>query len=75
MDILSINFLFILQTFFLERDRLKPAPPPKPAGLVGQQLALAPQRTYTLNVNPDFFNQLRVLQKQSRDLRIEVCDT
>ncbi|XP_046977038.1 coiled-coil domain-containing protein AGAP005037 isoform X4 [Vanessa cardui] len=54
-----------------ERDRLKPAPPPKPAGLVGQQLNLVPQRTYTLNVNPDFFNQLRVLQKQSRDLRIE----
>ncbi|XP_068621324.1 coiled-coil domain-containing protein AGAP005037 isoform X4 [Battus philenor] len=54
-----------------ERDRLKPAPPPKPAGLVGQQLPLAPQRTYTLNVGPDFFNQLRVLQKQSHDLRIE----
>ncbi|CAH0716579.1 unnamed protein product, partial [Brenthis ino] len=54
-----------------ERDRLKPAPPPKPAGLVGQQLAMVPQRTYTLNVHPDFFNQLRVLQKQSRDLRIE----
>ncbi|CAK1588080.1 unnamed protein product [Parnassius mnemosyne] len=54
-----------------ERDRLKPAPPPKPAGLVGQQLALPPQKTYTLNVGPDFFNQLRLLQKQSRDLRIE----
>ncbi|XP_049885196.1 coiled-coil domain-containing protein AGAP005037 isoform X4 [Pectinophora gossypiella] len=54
-----------------ERDRLKPAPPPKPAGLVGQQLALVPQRTYTINVSPDFFNQLRVLQKQSRDLRLE----
>ncbi|CAH2103293.1 unnamed protein product [Euphydryas editha] len=54
-----------------ERDRLKPAPPPKPACLVGQQMALVPQRSYTLNVNPDFFNQLRVLQKQSRDLRIE----
>ncbi|KAJ0183665.1 hypothetical protein K1T71_000088 [Dendrolimus kikuchii] len=54
-----------------ERDRLKPAPPPKPAGLVGQQLALVPQRTYTINVTPDFFNQLRILQKQSRDLRIE----
>ncbi|XP_045542010.1 coiled-coil domain-containing protein AGAP005037 isoform X1 [Papilio machaon] len=54
-----------------ERDRLKPAPPPKPAGLVSQQLPLAPQRTYTLNVGPDFFNQLRMLQKQSHDLRIE----
>ncbi|XP_031767240.2 coiled-coil domain-containing protein AGAP005037 isoform X5 [Galleria mellonella] len=54
-----------------ERDRLKPAPPPKPAGLVGQQLALVPQRSYTINVSPDFFNQLRILQKQSRDLRIE----
>ncbi|XP_075990630.1 coiled-coil domain-containing protein AGAP005037 isoform X5 [Anticarsia gemmatalis] len=54
-----------------ERDRLKPAPPPKPAGLVGQQMNLVPQRTYTINVTPDFFNQLRVLQKQSRDLRIE----
>ncbi|CAG4984318.1 unnamed protein product [Parnassius apollo] len=52
-----------------ERDRLKPAPPPKPAGLVGQQLALPQQRT--LNVGPDFFNQLRLLQKESRDLRIE----
>ncbi|CAG9558168.1 unnamed protein product [Danaus chrysippus] len=54
-----------------ERDRLKPAPPPKPVGLVGQQLPLPPQKTCTLNVNPDFFNQLRSLQKQSRDLRIE----
>ncbi|XP_041986734.1 coiled-coil domain-containing protein AGAP005037 isoform X3 [Aricia agestis] len=54
-----------------ERDRLKPAPPPKPAGLVGQQMALAPQRSCTLNVNSDFFNQLRILQKQSHDLRIE----
>ncbi|XP_069364976.1 coiled-coil domain-containing protein AGAP005037 isoform X4 [Maniola hyperantus] len=54
-----------------ERDRLKPAPPPKPAGLTGQQLTLAPQRSYTLNVTPEFFNQLRILQKQSRDLRIE----
>ncbi|XP_060809559.1 coiled-coil domain-containing protein AGAP005037 isoform X7 [Amyelois transitella] len=53
-----------------ERDRLKPAPPPKPAGLVGQQTMVA-QRTYTITVNTDFFNQLRILQKQSRDLRIE----
>ncbi|XP_026317024.1 coiled-coil domain-containing protein AGAP005037 isoform X4 [Hyposmocoma kahamanoa] len=54
-----------------ERDRLKPAPPPKPAGLVGPQMALVPQRTYNINVTPEFFNQLTVLQKQSRDLRIE----
>ncbi|XP_039763517.1 coiled-coil domain-containing protein AGAP005037 isoform X2 [Pararge aegeria] len=54
-----------------ERDRLKPAPPPKPAGLASQQMALAPQKNYTLNVTPDYFNQLRILQKQSRDLRIE----
>ncbi|XP_061707045.1 coiled-coil domain-containing protein CG32809 isoform X5 [Cydia pomonella] len=54
-----------------ERDRLKPAPPPKPAGLVGQQLALVSQKIYTINVTPDFFNDMRVLQKQSRDLRIE----
>ncbi|XP_072931295.1 coiled-coil domain-containing protein AGAP005037 isoform X2 [Epargyreus clarus] len=54
-----------------ERDRLKPAPPPKPAGLGAQPIALAPQRTYQLNVTPDFFNQMRNLLKQSRDLRIE----
>ncbi|XP_059059864.1 coiled-coil domain-containing protein AGAP005037 isoform X7 [Achroia grisella] len=54
-----------------ERDRLKPAPPPKPAGLVGQQIAMVPQRNYSINVSPDFFNQLRILQKQSHDLRIE----
>ncbi|XP_073950856.1 coiled-coil domain-containing protein AGAP005037 isoform X6 [Choristoneura fumiferana] len=54
-----------------ERDRLKPAPPPKPAGLVGQQLTLVNQKIYTINVTPDFFNDMRVLQKQSRDLRIE----
>lgn len=55
-----------------ERDRLKPAPPPKPAGLVGPPMALVPQRTYNISVTPEFFNQLTVLQKQSRDLRIEV---
>ncbi|CAK1554732.1 unnamed protein product [Leptosia nina] len=54
-----------------ERDRLKPAPPPKPAGLVSQPLALVPQKTYTVTVTPDFFNELHHLQKQSRDLRIE----
>ncbi|XP_052746755.1 coiled-coil domain-containing protein AGAP005037 isoform X3 [Bicyclus anynana] len=54
-----------------ERDRLKPAPPPKPAGLAGQQMTLAPQKNYSINVTPDYFNQLRILQKQSRDLRIE----
>ncbi|XP_053624738.1 coiled-coil domain-containing protein CG32809 isoform X5 [Plodia interpunctella] len=54
-----------------ERDRLKPAPPPKPAGLANQQMAMVPQRSYTITVTPDFFNQLRILQKQSRDLRIE----
>nr|XP_037866707.1 coiled-coil domain-containing protein AGAP005037 isoform X4 [Bombyx mori] len=54
-----------------ERDRLKPAPPPKPAGLVGKQNPMGPQKIYTINVTSDFFGQLRVLQKQSRDLRIE----
>ncbi|XP_035432087.1 coiled-coil domain-containing protein AGAP005037 isoform X10 [Spodoptera frugiperda] len=54
-----------------ERDRLKPAPPPKPAGLASQQLALIPQKTCTINVSSDFPGQLRLLQKQSRDLRIE----
>lgn len=57
-----------------ERDRLKPAPPPKPAGLSGQQMALAPQRSYTIHITADFFQQFRVLQKQSRDLRIEVSN-
>lgn len=71
---LSVTFFFCscLCDLILERDRLKPAPPPKPAGLAGQPLTLAPQRNYTLNVTPDYFSQLRVLQKQSRDLRIEV---
>ncbi|KOB69667.1 putative actin [Operophtera brumata] len=55
-----------------ERDRLKPAPPPKPAGLSGQQLTMVPQRTIGINVSADFFHQLRLLQKQSRDLRIEL---
>ncbi|XP_022123961.2 coiled-coil domain-containing protein AGAP005037 isoform X7 [Pieris rapae] len=54
-----------------ERDRHKPAPPPKPAGLVSQPLALVPQKTYTVTVTPDFFSELHHLQKQSRDLRIE----
>lgn len=67
-----IFFCSCLCDLILERDRLKPAPPPKPAGLAGQPLTLAPQRNYTLNVTPDYFSQLRVLQKQSRDLRIEV---
>lgn len=62
-----------MQHCISERDRLKPAPPPKPAGLASQQLALIPQKTYTINVTPDFQGQLRLLQKQGHDLRIEVC--
>ncbi|XP_048488511.1 coiled-coil domain-containing protein CG32809 isoform X4 [Plutella xylostella] len=54
-----------------ERDRLKPAPPPKPVGLAGQQMTMPPQRTYAINVTPDFFGQMRALQKQAHDLRIE----
>lgn len=69
-----INDLFVLWRGLIiaERDRLKPAPPPKPAGLSGQQMTLAPQRTYAINVNPDFFSQMRMLQKQAHDLRMEV---
>lgn len=53
-----------------ERDRLKPAPPPKPTGL-GPTLPVAPQKVYTLNVPADYVNQLYMLQKQARDLRLE----
>lgn len=72
MTHITIKLFEELYMMIAERDRLKPAPPPKPAGLANQQMAMVPQRSYTITVTPDFFNQLRILQKQSRDLRIEV---
>lgn len=57
---------------FPERDRVKPAPPPKPAGLTGQQLMMLPQRTIDINVPADYFIRLRLVQKSCCDLRIEV---
>lgn len=54
-----------------ERDRLKPAPPPKPAGL-GPQLAAVPQKVYNITVPADFLSRMQLLLKQARDIRIEV---
>lgn len=55
-----------------ERDRLKPAPPPKPAGLSAQQLAIAPPKPFTIMVTPDFVTKMNDVQKQTQDVRIEV---
>ncbi|XP_031635781.1 uncharacterized protein LOC116348799 isoform X4 [Contarinia nasturtii] len=54
-----------------ERDRLKPAPPPKPmfAGTVATtHVAYRPD----LALAPEVYNHLRGLQKKAKDLRIEV---
>lgn len=49
-----------------ERDRLKPAPPPKP-------LAIATTQYRTdLTLAPEVYNHLRGLQKKAKDLRTEV---
>lgn len=55
---------------FSERDRLKPAPPPKPASLSPGQYD---SRIYRdLQLTPEMYNQLRGLQKKAKDLRAEV---
>ncbi|KAL3282961.1 hypothetical protein HHI36_006119 [Cryptolaemus montrouzieri] len=54
-----------------ERDRLKPAPPPKPAALSpGQYESRNIYRD--LQLTPEMYNQLRTLQKKAKDLRAEV---
>ncbi|KAK9729041.1 Actin interacting protein 3 [Popillia japonica] len=54
-----------------ERDRLKPAPPPKPASLSpGQYDGRHIYRD--LQLTPEMYNQLRGLQKKAKDLRAEV---
>lgn len=56
--------------FSAERDRLKPAPPPKPASLSPGQYD---SRIYRdLQLTPEMYNQLRGLQKKAKDLRAEV---
>ncbi|XP_066260121.1 coiled-coil domain-containing protein AGAP005037 isoform X3 [Euwallacea similis] len=53
-----------------ERDRLKPAPPPKPASLSPGQYD---SRIYRdLQLTPEMYNQLRGLQKKAKDLRAEM---
>ncbi|XP_076269862.1 coiled-coil domain-containing protein CG32809 isoform X17 [Rhynchophorus ferrugineus] len=55
---------------YRERDRLKPAPPPKPASLSPGQYD---SRIYRdLQLTPEMYNQLRGLQKKAKDLRAEV---
>ncbi|XP_055631594.1 coiled-coil domain-containing protein AGAP005037 isoform X2 [Toxorhynchites rutilus septentrionalis] len=49
-----------------ERDRLKPAPPPKPLVLASNQY------NADLSLAPEVYNNLRGLQKKAKDLRIEV---
>lgn len=57
-------------TLIIERDRLKPAPPPKPASLSPGQYD---SRIYRdLQLTPEMYNQLRGLQKKAKDLRAEV---
>ncbi|XP_017775420.1 PREDICTED: coiled-coil domain-containing protein AGAP005037 isoform X3 [Nicrophorus vespilloides] len=54
-----------------ERDRLKPAPPPKPASLSPSQYD--GRHIYRdLQLTPEMYNQLRVLQKKAKDLRSEM---
>lgn len=50
-----------------ERDRHKPTPPPKPAALVAGQYVYR-----DLALTPEMYNQLRGLQKKTKDLRQEV---
>ncbi|XP_066150619.1 coiled-coil domain-containing protein CG32809 isoform X12 [Euwallacea fornicatus] len=55
---------------YRERDRLKPAPPPKPASLSPGQYD---SRIYRdLQLTPEMYNQLRGLQKKAKDLRAEM---
>lgn len=56
-----------LDEIVAERDRHKPAPPPKPAALVAGQYVYR-----DLALTPEMYNQLRGLQKKAKDLRQEV---
>ncbi|XP_018330756.1 coiled-coil domain-containing protein CG32809 isoform X3 [Agrilus planipennis] len=54
-----------------EKDKYKPAPPPKPASLSpGQYEGRLIYRD--LQLTPEMYNQLRGLQKKAKDLRSEV---
>ncbi|KAK9869705.1 hypothetical protein WA026_003445 [Henosepilachna vigintioctopunctata] len=54
-----------------ERDRLKPAPPPKPSALSPAQYES--RNIYRdLQLTPEMYNQLRNLQRKAKDLRSEV---
>ncbi|XP_049541962.1 coiled-coil domain-containing protein AGAP005037 isoform X2 [Anopheles darlingi] len=50
-----------------ERDRLKPAPPPKPLVMIAGN-----QYRTDLTLAPEVYNQLRGLQKKAMDLRTDV---
>lgn len=59
-----------MTSYCLEKDRLKPTPPPKPASLIPGQYD---SRLYReLQLTPEMYNQLRGLQKKAKDLRTEV---
>ncbi|XP_060854725.1 coiled-coil domain-containing protein AGAP005037 isoform X5 [Rhopalosiphum padi] len=52
-----------------EKDRFKPHPPPKPSAIPGQY---DERHLYSdLQLTPEMYNQLRVLQKKAKDLRQE----
>lgn len=53
--------------YISERDRLKPAPPPKPMALAPTHVSYRPD----LALAPEVYNHLRGLQKRTRDLRME----
>ncbi|XP_059489372.1 coiled-coil domain-containing protein AGAP005037 isoform X7 [Neocloeon triangulifer] len=58
-----------------DRDRHKPAPPPKPMALAthtGQYDAGRHLYRADLQLTPEMYNHLRVLQKKAKDLRQEV---
>lgn len=52
----------------LERDRLKPPPPPKPLGLAPAHNNYRPD----IALAPEVYNHLRGLQKKAKDLRMEM---
>ncbi|PSN30815.1 hypothetical protein C0J52_23364 [Blattella germanica] len=60
-----------------ERDRHKPAPPPKPVSLSpgqyeGRHVYRGKWLLINLQLTPEMYNQLRGLQKKAKDLRQEV---
>ncbi|XP_049769735.1 coiled-coil domain-containing protein AGAP005037 [Schistocerca cancellata] len=55
-----------------ERDRHKPAPPPKPVSLSPGQYDGRHVYRADLQLTPEMYNQLRGLQKKAKDLRQEV---